>query len=175
MIVAVVVAVMLAGTIGFAQGKGRVTQYRDEFPVVEEFVVDCVTDAGNFTVLTDYQASLSGATFADKDGHIYREVQSYRVMSSVYYNASDPENKFLLGGPRESQQSQFAYDEHGLLIEHTFSGPTYKLVVPGYGPVFMETGHSRWVFENGTWVNTFNTGHNQKIDGDIEALCEFLK
>jgi hypothetical protein len=172
--VAVAVAVLLAGTIAFAQGNGKVTQYRDQFPVVGEYVGDCATDAGNFTVLTDYQASMRGTTFADASGHIYREVQSFRIMSSVYYNASD-HDKSLPGGPGENEQNQYAFDGNGLMIEHIFSGPAYKIIVPGYGPLFMETGHGRFVYENGAWVNKFNSGHNQKIDGDLVALCEFLK
>jgi hypothetical protein len=58
------------------------------------------------------------------------------------------------------------------------SGLLYKVRVPGYGPIFMETGALVYQCEPWTWENCVlvsNAGHNQFADQDLAALCEYLK
>ena len=69
--------------------------------------------------------------------------------------------------------------EDGNLVFISTAGPVVRVNVPGYGPVFIETG--RWV---GDPLSTtlFNSGHNDYHDlfnnGDAtaaEAFCNALK
>ena len=70
MIVAVTLAAVLAGGIGFAQGGGRVLQSRYTLgPFVGDVVADCSDfGVGNFLVLEDWQASVHDTMLLDQNG-----------------------------------------------------------------------------------------------------------
>jgi hypothetical protein len=83
----------------------------------------------------------------------------------------DP-NKFVLGGPGELEVDHYLYED-GSLVSDTWTGVPYKVVLPGYGTILMETG--RAVFDFTTDQLLFNSGQNQAVDGDLAAICDVLQ
>jgi len=96
----------------------------------------------------------------------------YRVIGhSTYYNSSDPD-KFVLGGPGEVETDHTIY-ENGVPVMTLSSGTIFKIILPGYGPIFLETGRVIYDFETGQYAP--NSGHNQWVDQDLAALCSVLE
>jgi len=175
--VAIAIAVLFAGVVVFAQGQQRVTHERytiTSAPYPDNVLANCAdVGVGDFLVLEDYSADIHDVTFYDGDGRLTRIVESARFTGDVLYNSTAPDKR-ILGGPGENQENQFTFDENGEMTSHYFSGPSYKFVVPGYGPIFMDTGHTRAVHDSDGWHVLFNTGHNLG-DSDIIAVCNALK
>lgn len=160
----VVVALLLMSSVAFSQDKRRTEKFA--FPLTETgfFVGSC----GTFDVLTDFTALLTGTNVYDKSGQFVQQILHYRVIGeSLYYNSTNPA-KEVLGGPGEGELEKT--DAAGLYI---FSGLTWKIRVPGYGLIFAETGHG--IFNTNTGQFEFNSGHNQFVDQDLAALCNYLK
>jgi hypothetical protein len=175
MIVAVAVAVVLAGGVAFTQSQGRVVQERYPFEVKGDLIADCSKyGVGDFRILTDYAAEVHDATLLGQDGLPIQLVENFKCLWSRYY--SPETGKEVKGGPGESQQMRMLF-ENGLPVSHRWSGAVFKIVVPGYGPILLETGRARWIWDAaGTahWLDT-NSGHNMWVDRDLTALCNYLK
>jgi hypothetical protein len=174
MVVAVAVAVVLAGGVAFTQGQGRVVQDRYPFEVRGDVIANCADyGVGDFQILADYEAEIHDATLLGKDGLPVQLVENFKVKWSVYY--SPETGKSINGGPGESQQMRMLF-ENGVPVSHRWSGAVFKVVVPGYGPTLLETGRARWIWDaTGTahWLDT-NSGHNDWVDRDLTALCEYM-
>jgi len=127
-----------------------------------------------FSVMTDYVTKFTALDFFDKDGNWLKGKTQYRILGeSVYYNSANP-TKAVSGGPGEVA-NQFWDLTAG---EIRVSGLIYKVRIPGYGPIYYETGELVWQCDPGTFSNcsvVSNTGHNQSVEGDVAALCEYLK
>jgi hypothetical protein len=118
---------------------------------------------------TDYVFLVTGTNRYDKSGQfITYRYQVKLIGESVYYNSTNPE-KSVPGGPGEVENHR-SDPKTGL---DNVSGLSFKVRIPGYGLVFAETGHWVYDYSAGEWV--FNSGHNQFVDQDLAALCEYLK
>jgi len=167
-IFAVAVAVILAGTIGFAQGQGRIEKFGIGPEASVGFKVGHCAD-GNFDVLTDYVFLITGTNRYDKSGQFVTDRFQLKVIGeSVYYNSSDPA-KSLPGGPGEVENHR-TDPKTGLGFG---AGLSFKVRIPGYGLVFAETGRFASDYSTGEYV--FQSGHNQFADQDLAALCKYLK
>ena len=175
MIVAIAVAIMLAGTLGFAQSQGRAVH--KEFTGAWEgaFVSGCINDYGEtFDVMNRFETSLKDTTIYNKQGQIAQVVRSVKFTTDIFWNSLEPE-KSLRGGPGENQEVRWTY-ENGEVVLLQQSGPTVRINLRGYGPIYIETGHAR--VDPNTGEVYFNSGWNHYWDGDpaaAEALCNALK
>jgi len=173
MTIAVAVAVLLAGTIAFAQGNGRVVESIGGETWLGVFIPGCVDDNGQaFDVINDYEATWRDMTRYEKNGDIAQIVRTVTFPKDVFTNSVT--GKTLVGGPGERNEVRFVYAA-GVLVKITSSGPVLRVNVPGYGPVFIETGHA--VFD-GNHMIISNTGHNDYHGWPPEAvvaLCNALK
>ena len=92
---------------------------------------------------------------------------------STYYNSEHPE-RAVAGGPGEVENSHF--DPTTGLV--SFHGLSWKVRIPGYGLIFGETGSAVFQCDPSTFQNcelVSNVGHNQFVDSDLAALCDYLK
>jgi hypothetical protein len=175
MIVAVGVAVVLAGTLGFAQSQGRAVH--SEFTETWEgpFVTGCINDYGEtFDVMNRYEAPIKDTTIYNKQGQITQIIRSVKFMNDIFWNSLEPE-KSLRGGPGERNEIRWTY-ENGELVLMQQSGAIVRINLRGYGPIYIETGHAR--IDQITHEVIFNSGWNHFWDGDpaaAEALCNALK
>jgi len=174
LLLGVLVAFAVAGTVAFAQGQGR-TLHEESTETWEGVLVSgCIDDYGNtFDVYNAYTAEARDTTIYDKTGAIKQAVRSVRFLSDEYWNGDVPKNR-LYGKPGERNEIRFTY-ENGELVLIQQSGGMMRVIVPGYGPIYIETGHARIT---PTFEVIFNSGHNHFWDGDpaaAEALCNALK
>lgn len=169
------IAVLIAGSVGFAQGKGRVFHDRYVTGLEEISMGDCADyGVGSFEIWNDYQASIHDAILFDEDGVTPKlVVENFKVISDVFYNSTNP-TKRIAAGPGENQEVHYRY-ENGKLVSFQWSGPVVRVNLPGYGPIYSETGVFKRLWYEGSWHFIMNTAHNQWVDGDIEALCWALK
>jgi hypothetical protein len=131
-----------------------------------------VGSCGDFDILSDFAGVLHGVDVFDKNGLPVREVTHIRLTrgESVYYNSTDPQ-KFVLGAG-EVEQDLYLWED-GTLVSDQWTGVPFKVVLPGYGAIFMETGRGLWDFTTNQLL--FNSGQNQFADGDLAALCNALQ
>ena len=167
-VIGVGIAILIAGGVTFAQGQSRIEKYGIGPEGAVGFVVGHCAD-GDFDVLTDYVVLITGTTRYDKSGQFITDRYQLKVIGeSLYYNSKAPE-KSVSGGPGEVENHGFD-PKTGL---YTGAGLSFKVRVPGYGLIFAETGHFVFDYSAGKYV--FNSGHNQFMDQDLAALCEYLE
>lgn len=128
----------------------------------------CGTAPDGFSIWADYSYSLTQKIYKDKAGNITRVVFLTKVIGrSVYYG--DPSTGVsLMGGPGEI--GKYTWDAQTNLLY--FSGVSFKVVVPGQGVVFMQTGH--FVQDLTTGLLISQSGHNDWMGGNVETLCAAL-
>ncbi len=164
-VLAIALVVLLISSITFSQDNRRTKQFSFPDTITGQLVGQC----GNFDVLTDYVILVSGTMVYDKSGALVQTVRRlHTIGESMYYNSTTPE-KSVSGGPGEVEVDRFDETE-GLLY---ISGPIFKIRVPGYGLIFAETGHLVVDLTTGQVIS--NSGHNQMVDQDLAALCNYLK
>ena len=175
MIIAVVVAVMLAGTLGFAQSQGRAVHKESTGAWEGVFVSGCINDYGEtFDVMNRFETSVKDTTIYDKKGQIAQVVRSIKFTTDIFWNSLEPE-KSLRGGPGEGEELRWTYEDNVMVLMHQ-SGAIVRVNLRGYGPIYAETGHAR--VDPNTYEVYFNSGWNHYWDGDpaaAEALCNALK
>jgi hypothetical protein len=161
----VVAALLLLVSLGF--GEDRTEQFNFNVPVVGQKLGSC----DGFDVLTDYEVSVNIKGVLDKQGQLAKSrLMAKSTAPSVYYNSTD-RRRFLMGGPAEQEIDHINYVKGTAFV----SSVMWKVTVPGYGVVYMETG--RVVCDPNSWecfLNT-NTGHNQYYEKNVAAMCEILK
>jgi len=181
--VAVALAVVFAGTIGMAQGRGRVEKY-----VVGPLDIVAVADPADpayaplgrcdgFDILEDFGFVGTFMDRYDQSGKLVQRIAKFDYPYDRYYNSKNAA-KEVYAVPGEHQSNQFVapvFDAAGNYIGgvHHGSGPSAMITVPGYGNIFAETG--TFSFDMTTWTMTYNRGHNQFFAADLAALCDYLK
>jgi hypothetical protein len=178
---AVAIAVVFAGAIGFAQQQGRVERSSDSYDGLWVFV-SCYDDAGDklFDIMNKYSVVYTDMTRYDKNGTPIQTIRSMKFPLDMYYNSTDI-SKFVLG-KAETVEVRLTLDAQGNFVTEYASGQYAKVVLPGYGPVFVETGHGKFDWTSGTQTLVSNTGQNQAwdwwyggIQPDLKPLCDALK
>jgi len=164
----VAIAILIAGSVTFAQTQGR-TEHYSIGPIADQgYPVGHCAD-GDFDVLTDYVFLMTGMVRYDKSGQPVADRYQFKVLGeSVYYNSRNAQ-KSVAGGPGEVENKRLD-PKTGFW---SGSGVSFKIRIPGCGLIFAETGH--FVYDPGTGKFLFNSGHNQMIGADLEALCDYLK
>ncbi|MBZ5613539.1 MAG: hypothetical protein LAO23_05980 [Acidobacteriia bacterium] len=164
-VVAVTVVLLLMSSVAFSQDNRRTEKFSIPVTVTGALIGQC----GNFDVLSDWVALLSGTILYDKSGVAVQTIQHYRLIGeSIYYNSANPAKR-VFGGPAEHELDRIDGTTGIVYV----SGPSFKIRVPGYGLIFAETGHL--VFDETTGQLLFNSGHNQFYGQDLAAVCNYLK
>jgi hypothetical protein len=122
-----------------------------------------IADCGTFMVLNDATYDwmvklVDGVLVAN---HI-------RVSDARHYNSNDPTIS-VDAVPGEVQNNVHIDTETG---NFTAAAPIFKVVVPGEGPIFMETGF--FAANMYTLELSRSTGWNDYADGNYAALCDYL-
>jgi hypothetical protein len=167
-VIGVGIAILIAGSVTFAQTQGR-TEHYSIGPIADQgYPVGHCAD-GDFDVLTDYVFLMTGVVRYDKSGQPVADRYQFKLLGeSVYYNSTDPE-KSVPGGPGEVENKRLD-PKTGYWAG---SGLSFKIRIPGYGLIFAETGH--FVYDASAGEFVFQSGHNQFADQDLAALCDYLK
>jgi hypothetical protein len=163
-VLAVTVVLLFLVSLGFGQKQGRTEHYSYPITVRSQNLGSCEA----FDVYTDYDVMLHVTAVYDNKGNLAKERFKADVVGrSIYYNSNNP-TIFLMGGPGEME-----IDHLNIVKESIFAtGLMWKVTVPGYGAIFLETGRLVWDFNIGE--NLYNTGHNQFFDEDLKAVCKAL-
>lgn len=164
-IAALAVVMLSVGSIAFAQ---RVVPYSYRLSDTGVFLTTC----GDFDVLYDDVEFIHGVWVYDQGGlRKMRVLIVSTVGQTTYYNSTDPQ-KFVMGGPGEVQTARTLFD-NGVRTQFAGGGDLFRIVLPGYGPIYLESGHFVYDFVSGEFV--FASGPNQFVEGDAAALCEYLR
>jgi hypothetical protein len=156
-------ALLFAGA-GRAQGQGRVERFQDTLVFTAQSLGSC----GSFEILADWQLSVGGRDLFDGNGDFVNEIRHEKVVGrDLFYNSGDPDS-FVLGGPGEVEQLKIGAD--GIM---SFSGVPFKIVLPGQGSVFLQTGLTIIDLNSGDIL--FSAGHDDGMTGNIAAVCEALR
>ncbi len=108
----------------------------------------------------------------DKAGIPIQELNHFKIIGqTVYYNSTDPD-KFVPGGPGEVERDRIIY-VNGIPALDLMSGLSFKVVLEGYGPIFLQTG--RTIFSLPTGQVIFSAGPNAYTAQDLEAMCNALR
>jgi len=165
-VLGVAIAFLIAGSMTFAQGQRR-TEHYSIGPIADTGYL--VGHCAGFDVLTDYVFLMTGVVRFDKSGEPVADRYQFKLLGeSLYYNSTN-DQKSVAGGPGEVENKRLD-PKTGLW---SGAGVSFKVRIPGYGLIFAETGH--FIYDPGTGEFLFNSGHNQMIGEDLEALCDYLK
>jgi len=119
-------------------------------------------------VLTDYVGLISGTALYDESGQLVQEVSHIRLLGeSLYYNSTDP-TKSVVGGPAESENDRIDWASASTTALAELQGESPR-------PRSHLHGDGHWVANMNTGEYVFNSGQNQFVDGDVAALCDYLK
>lgn len=142
-----------------------------EYPLAEKVTGFLVTDCGDFLVLLDYRVEGYERHYFNSDGSLNRIFVNWDFPDGIYYNADNP--SYWLEGTAEHSQAWTHFDENGDPINYVYVGPSFRVIVPGYGVVFLTTGRGIWDYSAGKL--TFLAGPQMSETGESEALCAALR
>lgn len=134
-----------------------------QFHSTENVIGDC----GDFEIWNDVNLVLDLVTHLNQDGDRTFTRQHWRVSDSVYYRSDDP-SVFVYGGPGEQDIRKYDWLDE----VWAYSGPAFKITIPGYGVIFHEAGHA--IYDPANDELTFQRGPSDFTDGDFDALCMAL-
>jgi hypothetical protein len=173
LIFTVALSVVLMSSVGFAQDRTQGLQFR--IPSYTYTTPD-VGDCGTFKVSIYGDMRIHDVLFFDKSsGEITRVVENIWLNSGKLFNASDPSKFVPLSGTWQGDYTIV----NGLTVRVEQAGAAARAIVPGYGPVYFETGHNIYYpvldWTNAIYIVLFNSGKNQYEDRDVSKVCDFLK
>ena len=139
--------------------------YTFEFPDLIE-----VADCGEFRVMDNAWVVLEFKDFYDKKDN-YIRTQIHATGFDDLYSDADPEGIHLTG----TAHTNFRYffnDSDELLLSQ--AGLAVGIMVPGYGPLFLDAGRLVWNEDTGDLI--FSAGNNHDWNfGEYDALCKFFE
>jgi len=140
--------------------------YTFEYPLLLE-IVDC----GDFKIMDNVWEVDDIKDFYDKDGNFVRS-QILVSADDDLYRDDQPEGIHLTGQARIS--GRVTFDENGDEL-WTQQGKAVAIMVPGYGPLFLDAGRLVFNVDDG-WELIFSAGNRHDWNfGDFAALCEFFE
>ena len=145
-------------------GKPDFYAYDDAYTIE---IVDC----GDFSVMDDILEFGDIKDFYDKDGNFVR-TQIYLTGFDDLYRDDDPGGVRLSG--KANISGRVSYNEDGDEL-WTQSGKAVAIMVPGYGPIFLDAGRLVYNVDDG-WDLIFSAGKRHDWNfGEFEALCNYFE
>lgn len=168
-VITIAVAILLAGTVGFAQGQGRTERSEGTFAVQGQVMGPC----GPAFVLAQYAIAWKRIDRYDKNQDpVESIIQNNPIGSSLYYLGNDgdpaPSNaKVVIGVPKEMENVRVDWVNNIIYDQ----GDIFHATVPGYGTIFAAIGHAAFDMSTEPWTTLRST---PKYWGDVAALCDYL-
>ena len=164
--VAIAVAVVVAGTLGFAQEQRQVIQER--YPESETI---WLTYCDAYSLLYEYDADVHELRSTDKDGNVTR-IRNIHTNEAMFYlyDGNHPSDRsiFLMAAPGVTQTERVT--NLGAANEvYTITGDPARVNIPGYGLFFAQTGKT--VFD---LTGETHRGHNDFFGGNYGPICGYL-
>lgn len=129
-----------------------------------------VTDCGDFRVMDDAWVIEDVKDFFDKNGNLIRSQIHFTAFDDLYRD-DDPDGIHLTGTAHLN--ARVSFDTNGDAL-WTQQGLAVAIIVPGYGPLFLDAGKLVFNMDN-DWELIFSAGkHHDWNFGDFEALCEYF-
>ena len=128
-----------------------------------------LVDCGDFQIWDDALIFLDGKDFFDRDGNYVRSQIKFLAFDDLY-NKDDPDGTHLTGTAHLNVRLIFDKTGDPLWVQQ---GIAIAIVVPGYGPVFMDVGRLIWNDATGDLVFSAGRHHDWNF-GDFEALCDYF-
>ena len=171
-VLGVAIAVLIAGSVVFAQQQGRMDKYEFTVAAPHSLIGPC----GDAAIFTKYEVAITVMDRYDKRGNLIQEIlQARTVEPSIYYLGDPityvqiPNTKVVMGVPGETEIDRVDVVA-GMLYAQ---GSIFQVTVPGYGRIFSETGHG--VAITSPFTILVNRGHNDYWEQDVAALCDYLR
>ena len=147
----------------WAAPPSSVTYYQSE-----DFAVVGCSDYGDYHIRTSAETRITETTFFNQAGDDVRLRVSVHIVESIYYNSENPDIYIQQGGNGVGENAQVSIDL-ATGVER-WTGATYRITLPGVGPLYIEAGHGTWDGENLSW----NGSQIFPEAGTGSALCEAL-
>ena len=170
LLVGVAIALLVAGSVAFAQDQGRTVKY--EYTIGWGTVIGPCGDA---VILSGADLKITWIDRYDQDGTLIQSVINIRTASpAVYFLAESPDtpeplnDRRVMGVPGEVQTERIVYAENRAYVQ----GSIFQATVPHYGRIFSETGHT--ALELPFWTPLSDSGHDDSYTQDFAALCAYL-
>jgi hypothetical protein len=155
---------MMCGVTAWA-GKPETYPYGPRQVIGEE-----VANCGDFLVLTDYSIEGFARFYLNKDGS-FRLLLNLVAPESIYYNSEDP--SYWLPGTAENISQWYYFNANDEAIYWVTTGAPFRVILPGYGPVFMNVGRVK--LDIATQEFTFIAGQFDNLNGNLDAICAALR
>ena len=174
-VVLAALVILVAGGVAFAQQQGR----QEKFEITEHVPQQVIAPCGDATILsTPVDVVIKIIDFRDKDDVLIKEIVQVRWVKpgsfwlGQYSDVSEryepvPGSRVATSVPGETEIDRFDF-EAGMVYG---SGSLLQVTVPGDGRIFSETGH---IYADFAGSFLINRGHNDLIDQDLAALCDYL-
>jgi len=128
-----------------------------------------LVDCGDFQIWDDALIIMNGKDFYDRDGNYIRSQIMFLGFDDLYSTA-DPDGIHLTGTAHLNVRLTFDKNGDPLWVQQ---GIAVAIVVPGYGPVFMDVGRLVWNDATGDLVFSAGRHHDWNF-GEFEALCDYF-
>ncbi len=169
----IAVALLVAGTVAFAQDQGRTDKFEFSFAVPNQFIGAC----GPYQVVARYEVAVVVVARRDKNGDLVQSISSYRTIAPTLYflaDYSDPpvrvNDNTVIGVPGEVEIDRYVVAENQVHAQ----GAIFQATVPGYGRVFSQTGNALLDMSTNPLTVLTHRYHNQYWDHDVAVMCSYL-
>jgi len=145
-----------------------------------EYSFDCaeLNPEWNFWWVSDYTYSESGHLHYNKDGYLVR-VNGFSSFTEIAdYNSSDPSKRIPANAKDQTPHHYHfvvLFDETGQSVYYKETGIYYKITVPGYGNLTVDSGMLEYQWNGAEWVLTKITKKRPLDDEELYAVCAFLQ
>jgi hypothetical protein len=157
--------VTLVGLGPAASLAGANTITRSIYPVDDSFTE---TYLCGFRIREHYEGTFQVIRYFDANGDEFKEVDlPYGGAFTVTFSA----HGVAVTTRAQAFSLLTTYNPDGSIESATFRGEVFNFVIPGQGTVALDAG--RYMFDSEGNL-TFEAGHHQFLDGDLQELCQAL-
>jgi hypothetical protein len=152
----------------------------DPFVIYEPDFFDCSAFGMDFLLSYYITVHDYGRMHFDKEGNLVRINGFNYYTDGVTWNNSDPGKNLTsedYAGRGEHRHYVVNFDELGFDVGYKETGIDSKMIVPGYGPVWVSVGNMKWEWDWDlfAWVPTVFTPKRIYTEEQFLALCTYLQ
>lgn len=171
-VVVVAIALLVAGSVTFAQQQGRTERIQLSLPESNWFVGVC---SPTVDVFSKVALQVRITLYYDKSGNVVlKELDKVNPGPVVFFlgdhETQEPINdNTVMGSPGQTENDRYIFADDLDYI----TGIPFKIVVPSLGRIYSFAGRSVWVISTGALVD-YSAG-NGNAASDVTGLCDYLK
>lgn len=168
----VAIALLVAGSVAFAQQQGRTERIELSLPESNWFVGAC---SPTVDVFVKAALQVRVTLYYDESGNVVlKELDKVKPGPTVLFlgdhETQEPINdNTVKGSPGQNENDRYIFADDRDYI----TGIPFKVVVPGLGRVYSDPGRMVWAISTNTLLAY--SGWNGNSASDIAALCDYLK